>query len=143
MQIADNTAVSIHYTLTNDAGETLDSSEGQEPLSYVQGTGQIIPGLEAALVGKTAGDKLAVTIAPEDGYGPRHDELIQPVPRDAFEGVDEIEPGMQFQAQTEQGPQLVTVAAVTEDTVTVDANHPLAGETLHFDVEVVDVTAAE
>ncbi|HLR17459.1 MAG TPA: peptidylprolyl isomerase [Alcanivoracaceae bacterium] len=143
MQIADNTAVSIHYTLTNDAGETLDSSQGQEPLSYVHGNGQIIPGLEAALAGKSAGDTLQATIPAEEAYGPRHDELIQAVPREAFEGVDEILPGMQFQAQTEQGPQLVTVAAVTEDTVTVDANHPLAGETLHFDVEVVEVSAAE
>lgn len=141
MKIAENAAVSIHYTLTNDAGEVLDSSQGQEPLDYVHGGGQIIPGLEAALEGKEAGDTLQVTIAPEDGYGPRHEELIQPVPREAFEGVEDIEPGMQFQAQSEQGVQLVTVTAVDDTTVTVDANHPLAGETLHFDVEVASVSA--
>ncbi len=141
MKIAENAAVSIHYTLTNDTGEVLDSSQGQEPLDYVHGSGQIIPGLEAALEGKETGDKLQVTIAPEDAYGPRHDELIQPVPREAFEGVEDIQPGMQFQAQSEQGVQLVTVTAVDDTTVTVDANHPLAGETLHFDVEVASVAA--
>lgn len=141
MKIAENAAVSIHYTLTNDAGEVLDSSQGQEPLDYIHGSGQIIPGLEAALEGKQVGDTLQVTIAPEDAYGPRHEELIQPVPREAFEGVDDIEPGMQFQAESEEGMQLVTVAAVDETTVTVDANHPLAGETLHFDVEVTSVSA--
>src|SRR5690625_7875611 len=86
MKIAENAAVSIHYTLTNDTGEVLDSSQGQEPLAYVHGNGQIIPGLEAALEGKEAGDMLQVTIAPEDAYGPRHEELIQPVPREAFQG---------------------------------------------------------
>lgn len=141
MKIAENAAVSIHYTLTNEAGEVLDSSQGQEPLDYIHGSGQIIPGLEAALEGKQVGDTLQVTIAPEDAYGPRHEELIQPVPREAFEGVEDIEPGMQFQAQSEEGVQLVTVAAVDETTVTVDANHPLAGETLHFDVEVTSVEA--
>lgn len=141
MKIAENAAVSIHYTLTNDAGEVLDSSQGQEPLDYIHGSGQIIPGLEAALEGKQVGDTLQVTIAPEDAYGPRHEELIQPVPREAFEGVEEIEPGMQFQAESEEGMQLVTVAAVDDTTVTVDANHPLAGETLHFEVEVTSVSA--
>lgn len=142
MQIAENAEVSIHYTLTNDAGETIDSSEGKEPLTYVHGSGQIIPGLESALEGKTEGDKLQATIEPADAYGERQEELIQPVPREAFEGVDEIEPGMQFQAQSEQGVQLVTVTSVDETIVTVDANHPLAGETLHFDVEVVGVKEA-
>lgn len=105
MQIAENAVVAIHYTLTNDAGETLDSSrERNEPLAYLHGHGNIIPGLENALTGKQAGDALKVTVQPAEGYGERHDEMIQDVPRDAFQGVDDIQPGMQFQANTRDWP---------------------------------------
>ena len=143
MQIADNAVVAIHYTLTDDAGTTLDTSrERNEPLAYLHGHGNIIPGLESALVGKQAGDKLNVTVAPEEGYGERHDALIQTVPREAFEGVDEVLPGMQFQAQTDAGPRLFTITEVEGDNVTVDGNHPLAGATLHFDVEITEVREA-
>jgi len=143
MQIAENAVVAIHYTLTNDAGETLDSSrERNEPLAYLHGHGNIIPGLENALTGKQAGDALKVTVQPADGYGERHDEMIQDVPRDAFQGVDDLQPGMQFQANTETGPRLFTITEVDGDTVTVDGNHPLAGATLHFDVEITDVREA-
>lgn len=143
MQIAENAVVAIHYTLTNDAGETLDSSrERDEPLAYLHGHGNIIPGLEKALTGKQAGDTLKVTVDPTEGYGERHEGLIQDVPREAFQGVDELAPGMQFQANTDAGPRMFTITDVQGDVITVDGNHPLAGATLHFDVEITDVRAA-
>ena len=142
MEISDNKVASIHYTLKNDQGETIDSSQGAEPLTYLQGFGNIIPGLEQALVGKAGGDSLEVTVAPEDGYGPIQQELVQEVPRDAFDGVESISVGMRFEAQTASGPISVVVTAVEGDKVTVDGNHPLAGQTLHFAVEVVEVREA-
>ena len=142
MQIAENTVASFHYTLTNDAGEVLDTSRGRDPLVYLHGAGNIVPGLEEAMAGHKAGDSFKVDVAPEDGYGNHHEGLVQDVPRAAFQGVDEIEPGMSFQANTPQGVHSVTVTKVTSDTITVDGNHPLAGQTLHFDVEVTAVRAA-
>ena len=142
MQIAQNSVVAFHYTLTNDAGEVLDSSEGREPLTYLHGAGNIIPGLEKELEGRAAGDKLNATVSPAEGYGEKQDQLVQEVPRDAFQGVESIEPGMQFQAQTQGGPLMVTVTQVGGDTVTVDGNHPLAGQTLNFDVEIASVREA-
>jgi FKBP-type peptidyl-prolyl cis-trans isomerase SlyD len=142
MHIAINKVVNIHYTLTNDEGEVLDSSHGKQPLAYIHGIGNIIPGLESALEGRGVGDKFQVTIAPEDAYGERSDELVQTVPRSAFEGVKEILPGMQFQAQSPEGVQLVTVIEVDGDDVTLDGNHPMAGITLNFDVEVADIRDA-
>ena len=140
--IGDNSVVRMHYTLTNSDGEVLDSSSGGEPLAYLHGAGNIIPGLESALVGKQAGDTLNVVVAAADAYGERHDGLVQEVPREAFQGVEDIQAGMRFQAQTDQGPVSVVVTAVTEQTVTVDGNHPLAGQQLTFDVEVVAVRDA-
>lgn len=142
MHVANETVVSIHYTLTNDKGEILDSSKGSHPLSYLHGAGNIIPGLEDALTNRQSGDRLNVTIDAADGYGERDPEQIQSVPRSAFQGVDQIEPGMQFTAEGPHGVVAVTVVEVDADTVTIDGNHPLAGERLHFDVEVVDVRAA-
>ncbi|MFQ5581497.1 MAG: peptidylprolyl isomerase [Mariprofundaceae bacterium] len=142
MQVAKHKVVSIDYTLTNDAGEVLDSSKGGEPLAYLHGTNNIIPGLESALEGKATDDTLQVKIAPEDGYGERVDDMVQTVSRDLFQGVDELEAGMQFQANTDSGVQVVTITAVEGDEVTVDGNHPLAGENLNFDVTVVDVREA-
>lgn len=142
MQIADKTVVSIHYTLTNALGETIDSSVGQDPLVYLQGAQNIIPGLENALTGKTVGDALQVTVEPAEGYGEIRDELIQEVDRSAFQGVDDIDVGMQFMAQTPWGEQPVTVVKVEGDQITLDGNHQLAGETLNFDVEVVEVREA-
>jgi len=144
MQISENSVVSIHYTLTNKTGETIDSSiERGEPLAYLHGAGNIIPGLENALVGKAAGDKLDVTVTPEEGYGERHEQLIQQVPKTAFEGNEEnLQPGMQFQAQTEAGPRIFTITAVDGDDVTVDGNHPLAGQRLNFQVKIVAIRDA-
>lgn len=142
MQIANNKVVSIHYKLTNDAGDILDSSEGQEPLAYLHGLGNIIPGLENALSGRALGDKFSVTVAPADGYGERDNEMVQSVPRSAFQGVDQILPGTQFQAQSPEGMQLVTVIDVDGDEVILDGNHPMAGITLTFDVEVTEIRDA-
>ena len=143
MQISQDKVVLIHYTLTNDGGKVLDSSSGGDPLAYLHGQGNIIPGLEKALEGKQAGDKLNVRVEPTEGYGVRDDSLVQQVPRRAFGGVSKIEPGMQFHAQSAQGQmRVVTVTHVKGDMVTVDANHPLAGEVLVFDVEVAEVRDA-
>lgn len=142
MQIDQNTVVSIHYTLTNSEGNVMDSSVGQQPLAYLHGASNIIPGLENALTGKAVGDTLAVTVEPEQGYGEVREEMIQAVERSNFAGVDEIEVGMQFMAQTPWGEQPVTVIGIEGDSVTLDGNHPLAGQTLKFDVEVVEIRSA-
>ncbi len=142
MEIADRCVASFHYTLTNDKGEVLDSSTGGDPMAYLHGQGNIIGGLEKALLGKKAGDKLKVSVAPGEGYGEHRPELVQQVPKAAFQGVAEIQPGMAFTAQSNQGPMRVVVTAVEGDNVTVDGNHPLAGETLHFAVEIAEVRAA-
>jgi FKBP-type peptidyl-prolyl cis-trans isomerase SlyD len=142
MQIADNMAVSIHYTLTNDDGEVLDSSIDDEALVYLHGGGNIISGLEKALHGKVAGDKLNVRIPPEDAYGELMEEMIQVISRDMFEGIDNVEVGMQFHADVSSGSGVVTVVNIEDDDITIDGNHPLAGIALTFDVEVIDVRAA-
>lgn len=142
MEISDKKVASIHYTLTGDLGEIIDSSQGAEPLTFLQGAGNIIPGLEEALQGKSAGDSLKVSISPDKGYGSVVPEMVQTVARDAFEGVDEIDVGMRFQASTASGPVSVVVTEVTDEAVTVDGNHPLAGKELNFAVEVVEVREA-
>jgi len=137
MTIKDNSAVSFHYTLTDDDGQQLDSSVGKEPLAYLHGAGNIIPGLENALTGKAVGDAMTVAVSAAEGYGEVQKELIQDVPRSSFQGIDEIEIGMQFEAQTGQGGAVpVTVTAVTDEMITVDGNHPLAGKNLNFDVTI-------
>lgn len=139
--IANDHVVKFNYTLTNGEGQILDKSEG-EPLAYLHGAGNIIPGLENALTGKVAGDKLTVTVPAAEGYGEYHAEMVQEVPRQMFQGVDNIQAGMQFQAQTDDGIQIVTVKAVEGENVIIDANHPLAGQDLTFDVEITEVRAA-
>ena len=143
MQISKDLVASIHYTLKNADGEVLDTSEGQEPLHYVHGAQNIVPGLEKELEGKTSGDKLAVVVEPIDGYGEYNAELIQELPKDMFAGVDNIEVGMEFQSQTPEGDmQIIEVKSIDGDKITVDGNHPMAGQTLHFDVEITDVREA-
>ena len=145
MQITDKLAVSIHYTLTNGAGEQLDSSRGEEPMVYLHGFGQIIPGLENALTGKVVGDKFNVIIAPADAYGERRDDMLQVVPLSMFNDMEvegKVEVGMQFHADASHGISVVTVSKVDGDEVTIDGNHPLAGEALTFDVEVMDIRPA-
>lgn len=141
MQVTDNTAVSIHYTLTNRDGEQLDSSIGDEPLVYLHGSGNIIPGLESALTGKRIGDKFEVTVAPEQAYGEIDENMMQVVSKKMFEGMD-VEVGMQFHADVSYGSGIITVTEINGDDVTIDGNHPLAGEALTFNVEVVDVRPA-
>lgn len=142
MQISDNTVVAIHYTLTNSSGEVLDSSQGREPLMYLHGHHQIISGLENALSGKTAGDELNVVIEPKDAYGERVDEAVQQVPREVFANIADLSIGMQLHGESPEGPMSVVVTEIADDVVTVDGNHPLAGETLHFAVKVDSVRAA-
>jgi len=141
MQIGNETVVTIHYTLTDDKGVVLDSSAGEEPLSFVHGGGTMIPGLEKALLGKSAGDSLKVAVAPADGYGVRDEDLVQKVPRANFP-VQDVEVGMHFQTRSPGGSRIVTVLATDDENITVDANHPLAGTTLNFDVQVLEVRAA-
>ncbi len=149
MQIAKNKVVAMDYSLKDDAGAVIDSSEGQDPLVYLHGAENIIPGLEKELEGKAVGDQVQATVPPADGYGERRDELQQAVSRDNFEGVSDLEVGMQFQVPTEDDENsfvVVTVVEIGEEMVTVDGNHPLAGVTLHFDVtirEIRDATAEE
>ncbi len=143
MQISQNTVASIDYKLTDGDGQVLDTSEGREPLTYLHGAGNLIPGLESALEGSAPGEEVSVTVDPSEGYGERDENLIQQVPKSAFEGVDQIEAGMRFQATDEQGQgRVVTVTGVQDEEVTVDANHPLAGVPLNFEVNVVDVREA-
>jgi FKBP-type peptidyl-prolyl cis-trans isomerase SlyD len=141
MQIAPNSVVTLHYTVSTADGVELDSSNGKEPLTVIHGSQFLIAGLEEALEGRAAGDKFEVSVAPEKAYGERVDGLVQQVPKNMFEGVD-VEVGMQFRATTGQGEQSVIVIDTDEDTVTVDGNHPLAGQELHFAVEVMGVRAA-
>ena len=142
MQIALNCVACFHYTLTDDSGKVIDSSAGGEPLAYLHGAGNIVPGLEKALEGQQAGAKLSVKVAPEQGYGVRDDALVQEVPRRSFQGVKDLKVGMRFHAQSPQGPVAVTVTHVRGDMVTIDSNHALAGVTLNFDVEVTKVREA-
>jgi len=143
LMIGENSVVSLHYTLKNDSGEVMDSSEGHPPLVYLHGANNLIQGLEDELQGKTAGSKFNATIPPEGAYGDVQQELIQVVDKSMFEGVGEVEPGMSFVAQDNSGGrQQIRVVAVQGDDVTIDANHPMAGMTLHFEVEVVDVRDA-
>ncbi len=142
LMIGDKSVVTIHYTLTDDAGEILDNSRDGDPMVYLHGANNIIPGLENELTGKTTGATLKVTVAPDDGYGEHSPEAIQKVPCSAFEGVEDIQPGMQFQTEGPQGMQIIVVVEVSDEEVTVDANHPLAGKTLHFDVSIEAVRDA-
>lgn len=143
MLIAANKAVSIDYTLTNDAGEVIDSSEGAAPMVYLHGAGNIIAGLEKALEGKVAGDELSVTVDPEEAYGEYSAELVAVLGREMFEGVEQLEVGMQFHASGPDGSmQVVTIRDLDGDDVTVDGNHPLAGQRLSFQVKVIDVRDA-
>jgi len=142
VEIAADRVVIIHYTLKDDAGTVLDSSAGGDPLTYIQGHGNLVAGLEKALEGKQDGVTLAVAVPPAEGYGTRDEALVQRVPKRALQGAGDIKKGMQFQARTEEGMRVFTVTAVAGDMVTLDGNHPLADQTLHFDVEVVGVREA-
>jgi FKBP-type peptidyl-prolyl cis-trans isomerase SlyD len=142
MTIERNKVVTINYTLTDETGSLLESSEGQEPLTYLHGAGNLIPGLEASLEGKTAGASLKVSVPPEDAYGVWDQEKVMDIPKSQFSGVENVEAGMQFSVQSEAGEEVVTVSKVEGEMVTIDANHPLAGKTLTFDVTIVGIREA-
>ncbi len=128
----------INYWLKNADGEVVDTSEGGTPMSFVEGSPQVIAGLQQAVKGREPGARLDVTIPPELAYGPRRDELVNKVPKSAFEGIDELKPGMKFQTNSGEQVQIVQVLEVHEQEVTVDANHPLAGFTLNFEIEILE-----
>ncbi len=143
MQAAENKVVSIDYTLKDDEGNVLDTSQGSEPLSFIFGNGSIIPGLEKAIAGKTKGDEISVSVDPEEGYGEYDESLILQVEKDKFQEPDNIQEGMQVQAQAQDGQvQILTVKSIDGEQVTLDANHPLAGQRLNFELEVTDVRDA-
>lgn len=143
MEVAENNIVGIEYTLTDNEGEVLDTSEGRGPLAYVHGKGGIIPGLEEALAGKSVGDELKVVIPPEKGYGPRNNQLLNRVPKEAFGGKLEFELGLQFPVQDQNGqPRMVTIVHMEDEAIIIDANHPLAGVELTFDVKIVEIREA-
>jgi FKBP-type peptidyl-prolyl cis-trans isomerase SlyD len=142
MPIALNDVVSIHYTLRDDADKVLDSSAGREPLAYLHGHGNLIPGLERALAGHEVGERLKVTVPAADGYGEYEQALVQKVPRRTLKGIANLRVGMRLQAGTEHGHRAVTVTHIAGDMVTLDGNHPLAGQNLNFEVEITAVRAA-
>ena len=141
MTIEQNNVVTMHYSVVDKANNTIDNTFDGEPLSFIVGTGFLIPGLEDALIGKSKGDTFTVEVSPEQGYGERHEQLLQAVPKAMFEGMD-IEVGMQFRATTDDGEQTVIIVDIQGEDVIVDGNHPLAGVELKFDVEVIEVREA-
>ncbi len=142
MKTAADRVVAMHYTLKDDKGEILDSSAGGEPLAYLHGHGNIVAGLEKALEGTEAGFKSTVTITPAEGYGEKDPDAIFEEPHASFPPDMQLEPGIQVQADGQNGPATLTVIELTDTGVVLDANHPLAGKTLYFDVEVVEVREA-
>lgn len=142
MTVENDKYVSINYTLKDDEGKTIDSSVGKEVLGYIQGRGMLLPKLEEQILGKNPGDKFSTVLEAKDGYGEYHKELVTDVDRSNFDTDMAIEPGMMFQAMTAAGPQIVRVTKVSDDKVTVDGNHELAGVRLHFDIEIVEVRDA-
>lgn len=142
MKITDNSVVSVHYTLSNDAGTILDQSTDDNPLIYLHGKGNIVPGLEKALTGQTTGTQLDITVAPDEGYGNREEYMVETVNRSMFEGLDEISVGKQFHAEGNTGPVVVTVTKIDGDDITIDGNHPLAGENLNFTIEIIAIREA-
>ncbi|WP_020606217.1 FKBP-type peptidyl-prolyl cis-trans isomerase [Spirosoma spitsbergense] len=138
MIIAKDKVAGIHYTLRDSKGNVLDTSEGSDPLYYLHGANNLIPGMEEGLEGHSTGDHFQIDVSPEKGYGVSDPALLEEVPRKAF-GGQEIEVGMQF--ETNEG-QVITVTKVDPEFVTVDANHPLADQNLFFDVEIMEVREA-
>jgi FKBP-type peptidyl-prolyl cis-trans isomerase SlyD len=142
MLIADKKVASFHYTLSNERGEQIESSRERQPMTYLHGARNIIPGLEQALTGKAAGEQFQVTIAPADAYGERRSDRLQRIPAKHFRDAKHLQPGQMVTIQTRQGPLQATVVKVGRFNVDIDTNHPLAGQTLTFDVEVTEVRDA-
>ena len=143
MLVAQNCVVAIHYTLTNESGETLDSSAGGDPLKYLHGTNGLIPGLERELDGRQAGDEFSAVIQPEDAYGMPNPELVHEVPLEALSQIDNLQVGMQLQSRRPDGRvDVLVVEAISEEAAVLNANHALAGQVLRFDVTIEEVRAA-
>jgi FKBP-type peptidyl-prolyl cis-trans isomerase SlyD len=142
MQAQSDNVVSISYVLRDTEGEIIDQSAQDQPLSYLHGHDNIVPGLEKAIEGHVEGDEIHATVEPEEGYGHYRDELVQTVHREVFQDVEEIAPGMSFHAESEQGPIIVTIKDINGDEVTIDGNHVLAGQKLDFTVNVAGIRAA-
>jgi FKBP-type peptidyl-prolyl cis-trans isomerase SlyD len=144
MNITKHTVVHMHYTLTDNEGQILDSSVGREPLAYLHGVGSLIPGLEKQIEGKQVGAKFLAKVTAEDAYGPYYDELLEIVPLSGFQsdGEETLMEGMEVQVETNEGPMIAKVTKISGDDVTLDMNHPLAGVDLNFDVEIVEVRMA-
>lgn len=143
MLIAENTVVSFHYKVSDDeSSELIDSSESSEPMSYLHGARNIIIGLEKALEGKQAGDDVEVTVEADEAYGERSEDRVHKVPREALSDIERVEPGVTVVANTEQGQLNLVIVDVAEDEVTLDANHPLAGKRLKFNVSIETVREA-
>lgn len=143
LKIANDLVVEFHYTLTTDNGEVIDTSRDKEPLSYIHGKQMIIHGLEKELTGKGLGDKLRVKVLPDEGYGARDDQMVQIVPKEQFKDMGEITLGMRFQLRSESGETLmVSATRIDETSIHLDANHPLAGINLNFDIEIIAIRMA-
>lgn len=142
MKIAENKVVVLHYAVSDSEDTLIDSSYDHSPLSIIQGTGYLIPGLESALTDHVAGDKFEVAVAADQAYGQRFDDYVQTVPKEMFADIEDLDVGTQLRATTDEGEQTVIVIDVQEDEITVDGNHPLAGIDLKFDVEVIEVRDA-
>ena len=142
MQVEKNKVVEIEYTLKDDSGQVLDASEGRQPLSYIQGVGNLISGVENALEGKSSGERVEITVPPETGYGVRDDSLVLSIERDKFSQFEDLKEGARFRMESPEGPMIFTVVKVEDGEVLVDGNHPLAGMTLNFDITIQSVREA-
>ena len=142
MIVAKNSVVSFYYTLKTDDGEVIDTNEQEEVLSYIHGTGAIVPGLENEMEGKTSGDTFTAVVVPEEGYGEYDDALIFSVPMDNFKEPDKVEIGMSVEVQSQEGTRILQIKKIEDSTAFLDGNHPLAGETLHFDIKISDIREA-
>lgn len=142
MKIHNDSVITMHYTVKNSHGEIIDSSENSEPMTFLNGRGFLIYGLEQELTNKAKGDKFDCNIDAEAAYGAFHPELVQQLPISVFDSIEEIHEGMQLRATTDDGEQSVIITEITDEQVTVDGNHPLAGVDLTFNVEIIDVREA-
>ncbi len=143
MTVKKDKVVEMHYTLKNDTGDVLDSSKGQAPMPFLQGHGNIISGLEKAIEGMKVGESCDVSVEPAEAYGEHHFEAIQEIPKEALQGIDNLVVGMDLQSQDEKGnPLVVRVTEINKDSVIIDANHPLAGQTLSFSVSIEGIRDA-
>lgn len=142
MKVSQNKVVVMHYAVSTSEGVLIDSSYDHTPLAVIQGTGYLIPGLDDALIGRAVGDKFEVDVPAEEGYGLRFDDYVQTVPKEMFADVEGLEVGAELRAETDEGEQTVIVIDISDDGITVDGNHPLAGIDLSFDVEILEVRDA-